>query len=75
MTLAYWLAVYFVTWWITLFAILPFGVTSQHETEGDRVEGTDPGAPVKPRLLIKAFATTIVASIVFAGIYAYVAYS
>lgn len=74
MSTAYWVAVYFVTWWVTLFAVLPFGVTSQHETETEQVEGTDPGAPVKPRLIVKALATTVVASIVFAGIYVWMTY-
>ncbi len=65
------IAVYFTIWWTVLFAILPFGVRSQHES-GDIVNGTDPGAPVAPRLLIKAVVTTIVAAILFAGLYAYV---
>ena len=43
------IAVYFVCWWIVLFAILPFGVKSQSET-GDTTPGTDPGAPTAPGL-------------------------
>ena len=40
----------FLTVWFTvLFAVLPFGGRSQHET-GDFAAGTDPGAPVAPRL-------------------------
>jgi predicted secreted protein len=26
-------AIYFLIWWITLFAVLPFGVRAQHEGE------------------------------------------
>ena len=36
------IAIYFLIWWLTLFAVLPWGVTSQYE-EG--APGTDPGAP------------------------------
>ena len=40
-------AIYFVIWWIVLFAVLPWGVRSQHES-GDSAPGTDPGAPAMP---------------------------
>ena len=35
------LAIYFVIWWIVLFAVLPWGVHSQHES-GEMTPGTDP---------------------------------
>jgi predicted secreted protein len=59
------IAIYFLIWWITLFAVLPFGVRSQHEGE-DFAAGTDPGAPILARIGMKLLWTTIVASIVFA---------
>ncbi len=65
------IAVYFTMWWIVLFAILPFGVRSQHES-GDYLQGTDPGAPVAPKLAMKAVITTIVSAVLFAGLYAYI---
>ena len=65
------IAVYFTIWWTVLFAVLPFGVRSQHEV-GEMAEGTDPGAPVAPRLLMKAIATTAVSTVVFACVYLYV---
>jgi hypothetical protein len=43
------IAIFFTTWFVVLFAVLPFGVRSQDEA-GDIVPGTDPGAPVAPRL-------------------------
>lgn len=61
------IAIYFLIWWITLFAVLPFGVRAQDEAE--RPPGTDPGAPAIPHILLKLLATTIVAGIVFAGCY------
>ena len=57
------LALYFVIWWILLFAVLPFGVNSQAES-GDVVKGTEPGAPALPALQEKAIWTTLVASVV-----------
>jgi predicted secreted protein len=58
------LAFYFVVWWIMLFAVLPFGVRSQHETD-EMTPGTEPGAPVSPALVEKAIWTTVVAGVVF----------
>jgi predicted secreted protein len=57
------LALYFVIWWILLFAILPFGIRSQVET-GDVVAGSEPGAPAAPALQEKAIWTTLVSSVV-----------
>jgi predicted secreted protein len=60
------IAIYFIIWWLVLFAVLPIGVRSQQES-GPVVAGTDPGAPAKPMLLRKLIATTVVAALVFAG--------
>jgi predicted secreted protein len=59
------IAIYFVIWWVVLFAVLPWGVRSQEES-GDVVPGTDPGAPTLPRLGRKLIWTTIVSFVVFA---------
>jgi predicted secreted protein len=64
------LAIYFTIWWVALFAVLPFGVRSQHEADGYD-QGTDPGAPVKTHLLVKMLATTVLAGVIFAGFYWY----
>ncbi|MGL4559321.1 MAG: DUF1467 family protein, partial [Afipia sp.] len=42
-------AIYFVLWWVVLFAVLPFGVRSQMEN-GEEIPGTDPGAPSAARM-------------------------
>lgn len=65
MTITTAIAIYFLIWWVTLFAILPWGVRSQVES-GDVVAGSDPGAPAIPRLATKLIWTTIVATVVFA---------
>lgn len=57
-------ALFLTIWFVVLFAVLPFGIRSQHET-GDFVPGTDPGAPVEARLLIKALWTTLLSLLVF----------
>ena len=59
------IAIYFLIWWITLFAVLPFGVRSQHEGE-DYAPGTDPGAPIAAHIGMKLVWTTVVATIIFA---------
>ena len=58
-------AIYFIIWWVVLFAVLPWGVRSQSES-GEIVPGSDPGAPAVPRLGAKLAWTTVVATIVFA---------
>ena len=59
------IAIYFIIWWVVLFAVLPFGVRSQEES-GAVTPGTDPGAPVRPNLKRKLIWTTLVACLVFA---------
>lgn len=61
-------ATFFVTWWIVLFAILPWGVRTQEEDESV-VPGSAPSAPVRPLLLRKAVVTTVVALVVVGVIY------
>src|SRR6266536_6442234 len=59
------LAIYFIVWWMVLFAVLPWGVRSQLES-GQVVPGSDPGAPAIPNLRSKLIWTTVVATIAFA---------
>jgi predicted secreted protein len=61
-------AIFFLIWWVVLFAVLPWGVRSQHEG-GDIAPGTDPGAPVLPHLGRKLLLTTLVTCVVFAACY------
>lgn len=63
------IAIYFVIWWITLFAVLPFGVRNAHEAGTEVEEGHDAGAPVLPWLMLKAAVNTVIAAAVFAGVY------
>lgn len=63
MSIASMIAIYFVLWWLCLFAVLPFGTRSQAES-GEIIEGTEPGAPVMARLWPKLAATTVLAAVV-----------
>ena len=66
-------AVFFILWWIVLFAVLPWGVRSADEA-GEVVEqGHAASAPVKPQLARKFAITTVVSAVIFAGLYAVVA--
>ena len=47
MSITFGLAIYFILWWLVLFAILPLGVQSQLES-GEVVPGTEAGAPIAP---------------------------
>ena len=47
------IAIYFIIWWVVLFAVLPWGVHSQQES-GEVAPGTDPGAPAVHRDLAQA---------------------
>ena len=68
------IAAYFTLWWVVLFAVLPFGVRNAAESGAPLPAGSDAGAPVAPRLALKALATTLISGVLFAALYAYVAY-
>ncbi|MBI3702784.1 MAG: DUF1467 family protein [Rhizobiales bacterium] len=61
-------AIYFLIWWVTLFAVLPWGVRNQEES-GTVTPGTDPGAPASHRVWSKLLWTTLIASAIFAILY------
>ena len=69
MALSFAIAIYAIIWWIVLFAVLPIGVRTQAE-EGEVAPGTAESAPQHPHLLAKMVATTVLASFVFAAVYA-----
>jgi len=68
MTVTTIIAIYVLVWWLTFFAVLPFGVRSQQES-GDFVDGTDPGAPAVHRVWIKVLYTTAISAVIFAVLY------
>lgn len=60
------LAVYFVIWWLVLFAVLPWGSHSHHETDVETHPGNAPSAPVSARIGLKFAVTTVIATAIFA---------
>lgn len=52
-------------WWMVFFAVLPWGV---RRAEGEAL-GHDAGAPLKPRLWLKAAITTGIAALLFGVAY------
>ena len=60
--------VYFLVWWVTLFAVLPLWVTPVDP--GD--PGYAAGAPERPRLLLKVAMTTVVSAMIWLAIFALV---
>lgn len=67
------LVVYVILWWLVFFMALPVGVRSQAEEaeEGrhELVPGSTESAPVKPRLWVKALATSLIALVLFGIVY------
>ncbi len=66
MSIVFLVAVYFVVWWVVLFAVLPFGVHTQAEA-GSVVPGTPESAPAAFRLSRVLVITTIASGFVFAA--------
>jgi predicted secreted protein len=59
----------FITiWWTVIFAVLPFGVKSQSES-GVVIAGSEPGAPEKFQMLRVVLITTVVAIVVWLGVF------
>lgn len=64
--------VYVMIWWMTLFAVLPFGVRNQVE-DGEYTQGTELGAPVDAKLPRKLVITTLVSAVIFLIVFAIIA--
>jgi predicted secreted protein len=69
MTLTTVLAIYFLIWWLTLFAVLPWGIRNQEEGGLVVEPGTDPGAPARHVMWRKLGWTTLVATLIFVALY------
>lgn len=59
------IATYVVIWWLTIFAVLPWGV----RPTGKDDPGHAAGAPANPRLLFKAAVTSVVAGVIWLVVY------
>ena len=67
------IVVFTIVWWLIFFMALPWGVERNETPE----EGHDAGAPVRPLLVRKALATTVLAAaataLIWWGIESYLA--
>jgi predicted secreted protein len=63
------IVVYVLVWWIALFAVLPLWVTPAEP--GDPAHRS--GAPQNPHMLRKIALTTVIAAVIWLGIYFLVA--
>ena len=63
------IVLYAVTWFMTLFCVLPIRTVSQDEAK-DIVPGTPPGAPAGEVMKRKAWITTLIATPIWAVIVA-----
>lgn len=61
-------ALYFILWWLVLFATLPFGLKTQDDDE-DVTLGTVSSAPKGPHMLRAFIRTTIVSALILGGFY------
>lgn len=66
MTLTSILAIYFILWWVVLFAVLPWGNQSAHEAGEAAERGHASSAPINPNLGRKFVATTLISGVIFA---------
>jgi predicted secreted protein len=61
------IAIYLVIWWTMIFAVLPLGV--QPISGEDVAKGHASGAPRRPRMLMKAAVTSVVAAVLWLILY------
>lgn len=63
------IAIFFILWWVVLFAVLPFSMRTQDE-EADVTLGTVKSAPRGPHMLRAVIRTSLVTIILFVIWYA-----
>lgn len=74
MSVTFAVAIYFIIWWMMLFAVLPFNVRTQEEA-GEVVPGSPESAPAKPGLMKIFLINTVVATAVFALVWSIIVYN
>ena len=63
------IVVYVIIWWIVFFSVLPIGIKHSEKPFKSNLEGIDPGAPKNPNIFKKFLYTTLITTVIFAGIY------
>ena len=67
MSLASGVLVYFLIWWVALFCVLPIGV--RPDISGASTPGGWRGAPMRTRVGLIILGTTVLAAIVWTGVW------
>lgn len=62
-------AIFFIIWWMVLFATLPFGLKTQDDDGEEITPGTVSSAPRGPHMLRAVIRTTVVSLILFGILY------
>ena len=58
------IVVYLIVWWMVFFTVLPLRVTGQFE-DGEIVPGSEPGAPVDPRIGRKMWLAASITAVIW----------
>ena len=61
------IAIYFITWWLCLFMVMPFSMRTQID-DGEWLQGTDRGAPSRTYRFGRTLLITTLISIVATGL-------
>lgn len=61
------LAIFALIWWVTLFLVLPWG--NRPIDAEDVAKGQASSAPQKPRIVLKLAINTVIAGVIFFGVY------
>jgi predicted secreted protein len=59
---------YVIIWWVVLFAVLPWGVSTALSSS---LSGHAKSAPEKPRLLLKFFVTSVITLIIWGSFWGF----
>ena len=63
------IVIYVIIWWVVFFSALPIGIKHNEKPFKNNLEGVDPGAPKNPNIFKKFLYTTLITTVIFAGIY------
>jgi predicted secreted protein len=68
MTLTGGIVLFVILWWLAFFLVLPWGI----RRAGDEELGHDAGAPINPRLWLRASVATAISVVLFAAVFWFV---
>jgi len=66
------IVVFIMIWWTVIFCVLPFGVSTTHEEEGEDGEYIAPGAPKNINIKKKFMITTVISIIIWIAVYFFI---